>query len=299
MINKIQSLNKKLTTLSHFLSKGADKTLPLMKTLKSCTSEKTFQWITEAEEAFKRMKEFIEVLPTVTAPIKGEALVMYLAASEESISAVLLAERGKKQIHVYFVSRNLQGAEIEYPKLEKLILALIYVARRLRRLAKSGRIAKWAIELGEHEIEFKGQNSVKGLILADFLAETTSTENEEVKGRETKRKEPDPEDTWKLFTNGASSSAGSRAGLMLSTHCHRNGNPRAFHFRRFTVGGKSSQRTIRSKATRHKNKKADALSKLASMTFSKLAKEVLVEVIQEKSIVQKEVANVIKEEEDN
>ncbi|GJZ64418.1 reverse transcriptase domain-containing protein, partial [Tanacetum coccineum] len=50
---------------------------------------------------------------------------------------------------------------------------------------------------------------------------------------------------------------------------------------------------------RDQNKKADALSKLASMTFSKLSKEVLVEVVQEKSIIQKEVAYIVKEEGDN
>ncbi|GKD11636.1 reverse transcriptase domain-containing protein [Tanacetum coccineum] len=251
-----------------------------------------------------KMKEFIKVLPTVTAPIKGEALVMYLAASEESISAVLLAERGKKQIHVYFVSLTLQGAKIEYLKLEKLILALIYAARRLRRLGKSGRIAKWAIELGEHEIEFKGQNSIKGLILADFLAETTSTENEDVKGRETKRKEPEPEDTWKLFTNAASSSADSNtnneaeyetllAGLRIATEME-------IQELAIFVDSQLVANQVRGLfKARDQNKKVDTLSKLASMTFLKLAKEVLVEVIQEKSIVQKEVADVIKEEEDN
>nr|GEZ14301.1 reverse transcriptase domain-containing protein [Tanacetum cinerariifolium] len=31
------------------------------------------------------MKEFIEVLPMVTAPVKGETLVIYLATSKESI----------------------------------------------------------------------------------------------------------------------------------------------------------------------------------------------------------------------
>ncbi|GJZ29532.1 reverse transcriptase domain-containing protein, partial [Tanacetum coccineum] len=50
----------------------------------------------EADEAFRRMKELLEALPTVTVPIKGETLTMYLAASEESISVVLMAERGKK-----------------------------------------------------------------------------------------------------------------------------------------------------------------------------------------------------------
>ncbi|GJT88690.1 reverse transcriptase domain-containing protein [Tanacetum coccineum] len=50
---------------------------------------------------------------------------------------------------------------------------------------------------------------------------------------------------------------------------------------------------------REQNKKADALSKLASMTFSKLAKEVLVKVIQNKSITEKGVADIVKEEGDN
>nr|GEV22327.1 hypothetical protein [Tanacetum cinerariifolium] len=44
------------------------------------------------------------------------------------------------------------------------------------------------------------------------------------------------------------------------------------------------------------NKKADALSKLASMTFSNFVKEVLVEVLHEKSIVGKKVMDIIKEE---
>ncbi|GJS67291.1 reverse transcriptase domain-containing protein [Tanacetum coccineum] len=49
---------------------------------------------------------------------------------------------------------------------------------------------------------------------------------------------------------------------------------------------------------REQNKKAD-FSKLASMTFSELTEEVLVEVIQNKSITEKGVANIVKEEGDN
>nr|GEY61794.1 reverse transcriptase domain-containing protein [Tanacetum cinerariifolium] len=47
------------------------------------------------------------------------------------------------------------------------------------------------------------------------------------------------------------------------------------------------------------NKKAYALSKLASMTFLKLAKEVLVEVIQNKSVAEKEIIHIVKEDEDS
>ncbi|GJW96909.1 reverse transcriptase domain-containing protein [Tanacetum coccineum] len=45
-----------------------------------------------------------------------------------------------------------------------------------------------------------------------------------------------------------------------------------------------------------KNKKADALSKIASTSFAHLSKQVLVEVLKEKSIQEKEVATVVEED---
>nr|GEW11106.1 hypothetical protein [Tanacetum cinerariifolium] len=92
-VSKIQNLDKKLATI-------------------------------EADEAFRRMKELLEALSTVSAPVNGKTLIVSLAASKESTSAVLMAERGKKQVPMYFASQTLYGAELEYPKLEKLILAL-------------------------------------------------------------------------------------------------------------------------------------------------------------------------------
>ncbi|GJR38924.1 reverse transcriptase domain-containing protein [Tanacetum coccineum] len=203
---------------------------------------------------------------------------MYLAVSEESISAALMAEIGKRQVPVYFVNRTMQGAELEYPELEKLILALVYAARRLRRYfqahpiqvlsdkpikqilarpEKSRRIAKWAIELG-HEIEFKGRNLVKGQILADFLVAN------QVKGLFEAR-----QPVIKQYLEKAKELLASFPSYSIE-HIKRD-----------------------------QNKKADALSKLASMIFSKLAKEVLVEVVQENSITQREVADVTNEERDS
>ncbi|GJX02047.1 reverse transcriptase domain-containing protein [Tanacetum coccineum] len=143
----------------------------------------------------------------LTDPIKGEALVMYLAASIESISAVLLAERGRKQTPVYIMSRTLQGAELDYLELEKLILALI---------------------------------------LADFLAKIPSAEREEMEAKETTDKVP--ENMWKLYTDGASSSDGSGAGLML---VNLEGKEYTYALR-LLVGGQPSQRTLRSKTASDK-----------------------------------------------
>ncbi|GKA30460.1 reverse transcriptase domain-containing protein [Tanacetum coccineum] len=52
-----------------------------------------------------------------------------------------------------------------------------------------------------------------------------------------------------------------------------------------------------SHVSRSKNKKADALSKIASTRFAHLSKQVLVEILNEKSINGKEVAAVVEEEE--
>ncbi|GJR48140.1 hypothetical protein Tco_1316243 [Tanacetum coccineum] len=47
---------------------------------------------------------------------------------------------------------------------------------------------------------------------------------------------------------------------------------------------------------RSKNKKADAFSKIASTSFAHLTKQVLVEVLKEKSIDEKEILMVVEEE---
>ncbi|GKF34277.1 reverse transcriptase domain-containing protein [Tanacetum coccineum] len=51
-----------------------------------------------------------------------------------------------------------------------------------------------------------------------------------------------------------------------------------------------------SQVPRSKNKKADALSKITSTSFAHLSKQVLVEVLKEKSIQEKEVTTVVKED---
>ncbi|GKA69602.1 reverse transcriptase domain-containing protein, partial [Tanacetum coccineum] len=123
-LKDVQKLNGKLASLNRFLSKSAKKSLPFFKTLKKCTKKSDFQWTAEAEMAFKQMKRLIAELPMLTAPKEKEELIMYLAATKESISAVLMTERDGKQMPIYFVSRALQGLEINYTLMEKLILAL-------------------------------------------------------------------------------------------------------------------------------------------------------------------------------
>ena len=55
-----------------------------------------------------------------------------MVVSEHAISAVLVVERAKEQIHVYYVSHALAGTEVNYPLIEKFTYALVMASRKLR-----------------------------------------------------------------------------------------------------------------------------------------------------------------------
>ncbi|GKA88064.1 reverse transcriptase domain-containing protein [Tanacetum coccineum] len=73
--------------------KGAERSRPFFKVLKSCTNKKNRQWTQEAEAALQEMKKFVEILLTLTALVQGEILIIYLTASTERISAALFTKR--------------------------------------------------------------------------------------------------------------------------------------------------------------------------------------------------------------
>ncbi|GJU46091.1 reverse transcriptase domain-containing protein [Tanacetum coccineum] len=95
--------------------------MPFFKALKKCTEKSNFQWIAKAEAAFKQMKKLIAELPTLTAPMEKEELIVYRAAAREAVSAMLMTEREAKQMPVYFVSRALQDFMMERPDDDSLV----------------------------------------------------------------------------------------------------------------------------------------------------------------------------------
>lgn len=66
----------------------------------------------ETKEVFARLKEHLNKLPRLVILLPREELYMYLALSDYSVNAVLLAERDEMQILVYFVGHVLKNAEL-------------------------------------------------------------------------------------------------------------------------------------------------------------------------------------------
>nr|GEW34223.1 reverse transcriptase domain-containing protein [Tanacetum cinerariifolium] len=229
-VKEVQSLNGKLASLNRFLSKSAKKSLPLFQTLKKCIKKSDFRWTAKAEQAFQQLKQHLSYLPLLVAPNPQEELITYLSATYGAVSAVLMTERGTTQTPIYFISRALQGPELNYSPMEKLVLSLVFVAKRLRRYFQAhpitvitdqpikvmtrpdaaGRLQKWSIMLGEHNITYRPRTSVKGQILADFLTEMPGDVPQAAPAAATQ------DESWTLFTDGSSCVDGSGAGLILT-----------------------------------------------------------------------------------
>ncbi|GAU27977.1 hypothetical protein TSUD_373720 [Trifolium subterraneum] len=216
----IQTLNGMLTSMARFVAKSAQHALPLFKLLRK---ETTFEWTGECEGALQHLKRALSEPSVLTRPTEGEKLYLYLAVASEAISAVLIRETEHGQKPVYFVSRALQGPELRYLQIEKIALAVIMAARKLRyyflahfivirtdqpvkqllaRPDMVGRMLKWSLELAEFDISFESRKALKAQVLADFVAEmTTLTTSEKNK--------------WTIFVDGSSNSQGSGAGIIL------------------------------------------------------------------------------------
>lgn len=141
------------------------------------------------------MKKYLSSPPILSAPEEAEDVFLYLAVSNVTVSAVLLREEKGKQKPVFYTSKMLLDAETRYNAMEKMVLALVTTKKKLRHyfelhtnvvmtncpigqiLSKpdlSGKLTKWAIELGVYDIKYVSRSARKGQVLADFLVKIQS-----------------------------------------------------------------------------------------------------------------------------
>nr|KYP69461.1 Retrovirus-related Pol polyprotein from transposon 17.6 [Cajanus cajan] len=133
-VKEVQQLAGRMAPLSRFLSRSADKVLSFFQFLKK---NDRFTWTTECEEAFAELKRSLASPPILTKPRPNLPLLVYISASNRAVSSVLVQEQEASQVPIYFVSRVLQGAKTRYQKIEKLALAILVIARKLRHYFQS------------------------------------------------------------------------------------------------------------------------------------------------------------------
>jgi hypothetical protein len=142
------------------------------------------------------LKDYLIKLTTLSPPSPGAPLLLYVSASQSTVSVALVQEvvnEGvKRQMHVYFVSELLSPSKRNYTKMEKVMYAVLMASRKLwhyfqshniivpssqplkdiiRNREASGRIGKWATYLNEFIIDFIHRSSIQSQALTNFIAE--------------------------------------------------------------------------------------------------------------------------------
>ncbi|KAA0046554.1 uncharacterized protein E6C27_scaffold114G00770 [Cucumis melo var. makuwa] len=162
--------------------------------LRLMRKDAVFDWDQSCQNAFDSIKKYLLNPPVLSAPATRKPLILYIAAQETSLGALLAQENDKgKESALYYLSRTLTGVELNYSPIEKICLALFFAIDKLRHyiqaftihlVAKADPIkyilsrpvisrclAKWAIILQQYDIVYIPQKAVKGQALADFLVD--------------------------------------------------------------------------------------------------------------------------------
>ena len=96
-----------MAALSRFISRLGEKALPLYRLLRRTEH---FEWTDAAMAGLEEIKAILATNPVLTVPNIGEPMLMYIAATHQVVSAVLVVERGADgykfplQKPVYYVS---------------------------------------------------------------------------------------------------------------------------------------------------------------------------------------------------
>jgi hypothetical protein len=170
-LNGVQRVTGCLAALSRFISCLGEKALPLYRLLRK---SEHFSWTLEAEEALAKLKATLSNSPILVPPTIREPLLLYITATTQVVSAVLVVERAEEghtlliQRPVYFISKVLSETKVHYPHIQKLLYAIVLTRRKLchyfegdpvtmlssfplgeiaRNREASGRISMWTVEL--------------------------------------------------------------------------------------------------------------------------------------------------------
>jgi hypothetical protein len=219
-----------MEALNRFISKLGERGLPFFKLLKH---QEKFVWTPEVDQALAQLKDFLPKPPVLTAPRKGEQLLLYLAATTHVVSTAIIVERQEDghtypvQRPVYFVSKVLSESKARYQPVQKLLYTVLITSQKLRHYFQkysisvvtdyplgdilwnqdaTRRISKWAVELGALNIDFKPRTTIKSQALVDFMVEwrvnqlPTPTEHPE---------------HWVMYFDGSLNLEGAGAGVLL------------------------------------------------------------------------------------
>ena len=89
-LKDIQKFTGCLASLSRFVSRLGEKALPLYQLMKKSDR---FVWTPQADTAFAELKVMLTTAPVLASPLSKEPMLLYIAATNRVVSAVIVVER--------------------------------------------------------------------------------------------------------------------------------------------------------------------------------------------------------------
>ncbi|KAG9442525.1 hypothetical protein H6P81_018379 [Aristolochia fimbriata] len=127
--SELKSFQGHLAYIRRFILNLAGRCQPFNRLLKKDTP---FEWDESCRNAFNNIKAYLTKPPVLVAPIVDRPLMLYIAVQEKSVGALLAqCDEDNKERSLYYLSRTLVGAELNYTPIEKTCLALIFAIQKL------------------------------------------------------------------------------------------------------------------------------------------------------------------------
>eukprot|EP00253_Pinus_taeda_P023260 PITA_23260 len=162
------------------------------------TKNVEFKWTDDCEKAFDQLKHHLSTAPILRGPDWALPFHISSDASDTAIGAVLGQQQNSLPYAIYFISKNMTPAELNYTVTEKEFLAVIYAINKFRhyitgyttfvhtdhlainylmnKSVTNARVTRWLLLLQEFDITIVDRPG-KENVVADFLSRLKTNEN--------------------------------------------------------------------------------------------------------------------------
>jgi hypothetical protein len=123
-LHDVQKLTERIAALSRFVARLGEKALPFYALMKK--SDDKFEWRKEADAAFAHLKKVLSMPSVLVAPKEKEPLLLYIAATHQVVSTVLVVKRGgeeEKHVVCSFAKLTLKVYHNFFPNKKKDVAA--------------------------------------------------------------------------------------------------------------------------------------------------------------------------------
>ena len=161
--------------------------------------EMTFVFDRECQEAFDKLKELLTSAPIMMPPDWSLPFELMCDASDYAVGAVLGQRKDKRPYAIYYASRTLNDAQLNYSTTEKELLAVVFALEKFRSyllgtkviiytdhaalkylLSKKEakqRLIRWVLLLQEFDVEIKDKKGSENVV-ADHLSRLVHDEDQ-------------------------------------------------------------------------------------------------------------------------